>query len=410
MATYAYKARDAQGRPTAGTVSANSEFDARRAVQRDGSIVIEIAITEDAVDISAIKTRIAARRVKRDEVIGLAAQLGVMIETGVPLSHALDAFIEQSRRRGRKANLGPVVRDVAARIAAGDPFSRAMGRFPNVFPTLMVSLMEAAEASGSMGTMLGRIAQYLGKERKILKQIRGALAYPAMMLTLAFSITAFLVTWVLPRFARIYESREAALPKVTQIILAFSNFTIEHWPLIVGGLVGGVVGAIAFRASQVGRRVIDRFKISAPVIGPMFTLFYLTRATRTLGTLMGAGVPVLDAVRIVRGVTNNVLWTDLWGEIEQTVTAGRRISEVLLNSPLVPPAAAQMLAAGEDSGRLAQVLERVAETSEDDLDQAVKTATQLIEPAMIIIMGATIGFVAIALLLPIFSVASTMSN
>ncbi|MCA9293375.1 MAG: type II secretion system F family protein [Phycisphaerales bacterium] len=410
MATYAYKARDAQGRPSTGTVNATSEFDARRAIQRDGSIVIEVSLAEADVDIDALKTKIAARRVQRDEVIGLAAQLGVMIETGVPLSHALDAFIEQSRRRGRRANLAPVMQDVAARIASGDPFSRAMAKFPRVFPTLMVSLMEAAEASGSMGTMLGRISQYLGKERKIVKQIRGALAYPCMMLTLAFSITAFLVSWVLPRFARIYESREAALPKVTQIILAFSNFTTDHWPVLLGGLAAAVVGFFAFRASRSGRRTIDHFKVSAPVIGPMFTLFYLTRATRTLGTLMAAGVPVLDAVRIVRGVTNNVLWGDLWAEIEETVTAGRRISEVLLHSQLVPPAAAQMLAAGEDSGRLAQVLERVADTSEDDLDQAVKTATQLIEPAMIIVMGATIGFVAIALLLPIFSVASTMAN
>jgi len=410
MPTYQYKARDERGRPVSASVQAANEFDARRAVQRDGSVVTEIALVEEVVNVDEIRTRFAARRVKRDEVIALTSQLGVMLETGVPLSHALDAFIEQSRRRSRRANLAPVMIDVAARIAGGEPFSRALNRFPRVFPRLMISLMEAAEVSGSMGAMLGRISGYLGKERKIVKQIKGALAYPILMLSLAFGITAFLVTWVLPRFAKIYESREAALPTVTRIILNISNFTTAHWKPLVAGAVALVIGAAVFRTTKFGRRCIDRFKIGAPVIGPMFTLFYLTRATRTLGTLLAAGVPVLEAVRIVRGVTGNVLWQDLWTSIEETVTAGRRMSEVLLVSNLVPPSAAQMLAAGEDSGRLSQVMARVAETSEDDLDNAVKTATQLIEPAMIIIMGATIGFVAIALLLPIFSVASTMSN
>ncbi len=410
MPSYSYKARDSHGKAVTGTVIAATEFDARRNVQRDGALVTEISLAETEINVDEIRTKIAARRVTRDEVIALASQLGVMLDTGVPLSHAIDAFIEQSRRRGRRANLTPVMTDVAARIASGDPFSSALMKFPRVFPTLMISLMEAAEASGSMGVMLGRISEYLGKERKIIKQIRGALAYPMMMLSLAFGITAFLVTWVLPRFAKIYESREAALPTVTQIILTISNFTTAHWPLIVGGMVASVIGAMLFRKSVFGCRFIDRFKVQAPVIGPMFTLFYVTRATRTLGTLLASGVPLLDAVRIVRGVTDNVLWQDLWNDIEETVTAGRRMSEVLLNSELIPPSAAQMLAAGEDSGRLPEVLNRVAVTSEDDLDTAVKTATQLIEPAMIIIMGATIGFVAIALLLPIFSVASTMSN
>jgi type IV pilus assembly protein PilC len=406
MPRFSYKGRDGKGETMTGFIDAPSRPDAVRQLQRDGGVVTSIALARPKVDEEAIKTTMAARNIKRDEVISFAGQLSVMLDTGVPLSHAMDAFVEQSKRS--KSGLGRIAAEVSSSVAGGASFSEAIARFPKVFPSLMVSLMQASEASGSMADMLNRVSTYLGEERKTAKQIKGALTYPAVMLGLAAVITGFLVVWVLPKFAKIYANREGALPPLTKVVLGVSEFATGQWWKILLGLGAAVGVFLAMRATGPGRRLLDTFKVKAPVIGPMFRMFYLTRASRTLGTLLASGVNVLDAVRIVRGVTQNVLWHDLWDRVEEAITQGRPISEEMLATDLVPPPAAQMIASGENAGKLPRVLDRIAQSAQDDFDNAVKQATQLIEPAMIVIMGGTIGTVAIALLLPIFSISNTM--
>ncbi len=406
MYTFAFEARDQHGQAVKSTIEAASKDDALRVLQRDGFTVIDIKIGPSPVDVEGIRISTAARAIKRDDVIALANQLSVMIETGVPLSDAMDAYIEQSRSDGMRRVLG-VIHD---RIRGGVNFSEALAEFPRVFPVLMISLMRASEASGTMGVMLGRIAEYLGKERRTVKQIRGALTYPAVMVVLAFTVTTFLVVGVLPRFAKIYESREAALPAPTRIVMGLSNFLTQHTLAIGAGLVAAIIVIILLKTTSRGRRIIDTLKIRAPIIGPMFTQFYLTRATRTLGTLLDSGVPLLDAVTIVRGVTTNVLWDDLWNKTEESLTRGQTLSDVVLESTLIPPSIAQMIAAGERTGRLSEVFARISSSTEEELEEAIRNGTQLIEPLMIMFMGVTIGGIAIALLLPIFTIANVMSH
>ena len=261
-----------------------------------------------------------------------------------------------------------------------------------------------------MATMLSRIASYMERERKTVNQIKGALMYPFVMIGVALTVTGFLVVWVLPRFAKIYDSREAALPILTRVVLDISNFLQTYWMYVLMGMAGLGILLVWVRMSAWGRRAIDWMKIKLPVVGPMFTAFYLSRATRTLSTLLASGVQLLDAIRIVKGVTNNVHWEDLWRSVDGALTGGRELSSVLEDAPMIPPAAAQMIGAGERTGRLSEVLERIASTAEEDLDQAIKNATQLIEPAMIIFMGLTIGGIAMALLLPIFSISSVITS
>ncbi len=404
--TFDYRGRSSEGVPVSGSVDARSEQHAMERVQSAGAIVTDLRPTRDSEARQRAELSTAARQVKRSEVISFANQLAVMLETGVPIGQALQAYLAQSRTGA----LGRVVADVADRVGSGEPLSRSMERFPRVFPTLMVSLVHASEASGSMGPMLRRIVDYLSRERRTIKQIRGALTYPSMMIALATLITGFLVTWVLPRFAKIYESREESLPAITRVVLGTSRLLTEHWMPIVGTAAAVALLGTIFLRTRAGRRLVDGAKIRLPVIGPMFTLFYLTRAMRTLGTLLTAGVGILDALRIVRGVTANALWEEQWDELEAQVTSGNPIAEVFGRSSLVPPTVAQMLAAGEQAGRLPDVLERIAEAAQEDLDEAVKQGTQLLEPAMILFMGVTIGTVAIALLLPIFSVADTIGR
>jgi len=404
--TYSYKARDVRGGLQTGVTDAPAEQDALRSLREEGLTVIDLTLGGEPQAANAALTRHAARNVKREEVIAFSSQLSVMLETGVPLSEALSAYLVQSRG----GNLRRVVDVVADRINSGVSFSASIALFPAVFPSLMVSLLQASEATGTLGAMLGRVSEYLGKERRTRRQIRGALAYPLAMVSLAVTVTVFLIAWVLPRFAKIYESRSAALPTPTRVLLGASDWLVSHWLGLAVGIGLAVVLLAIFRESRKGRRVIDWLKLNTPLIGPIFRNFYTARAARTLGTLLASGVMLPEAVRITRGLTDNVWWSDLWDDMEQSMTSGGTIGDVALASPLLTPSYAQMIAAGERSGRLSTVLERIGAVAEEDLDEAVKTSTQMIEPLMIVFMGATIGGVALALLLPIFTMGSAMAH
>lgn len=408
MPTFSYKARDARGVEIGGTVEAPSQLEGLRMLRSDGLVVTDIREGAGvAIDVSAIQMKQAARSVKVGEVVSFSEQLSVMLETGVPLSDALDAYLKQSKKGG---NLPKVVQTVSSRITGGMSFSGSIADFPKVFPPLAVSLIRASEATGRLGEMLGRVAEYIGKEVETKRQIKGALTYPTVMLTMAVTVTSFLIVWVLPRFAKIYESRSAALPKPTKILLDLSGFVMSNWLVLIAGLAAAVGGYFAFANMKQGRRTIDWMKVRTPVLGGIFTNFYLTRASSTLGTLLEAGIPLLNAIDIVRGVTPNVLWIDLWDKMEASLKSGGTLYDAIADTPLIPPAAVQMIAAGERAGKLPDVLDRIAKSSEKEFDEKVKTGTQLIEPIVIIFMGLMIGGIALALLLPIFTMGNVMAK
>lgn len=406
MPEYTYKARDERGESRTGDIEADSQSDAMATLRQQGLVVTSVSISTRMVDADKVLTNQAASRVKRDEVVAFANQLSVMLDTGVPLAEAVNAYTEQSRG----GNLARIARVLSDRITAGVSFSNAIAEFPRVFPRLMVSLVRASEASGSMGQMLERVAGYLGDEQRTRRQIRGALTYPLIMLVMGGGVTGFLIAWVLPRFARIYEGRDAALPKPTQFLLGMSDFVTANWLLLILAAVAAAVAAVAAKATDAGRRMTDAVLLGSPVIGPIFRNFYLTRIARTLATLLDSGVQLKEALQIVRGVCASHKWDALLVHMDETIDAGRPISDAVLDSPLIPPAFGQMIAAGDRTGKLGTSLQRVADVAEEQFEDSVQNGTQLIEPAMIILMGSVIGAVAIALLLPIFTMGKTMAG
>jgi type IV pilus assembly protein PilC len=406
MPKFRAKVRGDSGAAAVEVVEASSRDDALARLRAAGKVVLEVRGEHDAIDVEELRLRRAAKGARRDDVIAFSGQMAVMLDTGVPLSEALDAFIRQSKSAGLR-RIVEVVRDS---VTSGSSFSAALAAFPTVFPMLMTSLVRASEASGTLGMMLTRVAEYLGKERRVTRQIKGAMTYPIVMTMMAMGVTGFLMVWVLPRFAKIYQSRNAALPKPTQVVLGISNF-LQHYG-VLSAICAGVLGFLlyAYARTKRGRYTMDWLRIHTPVFGPMYRRYYLTRATRTLGTLLTAGVPLVDAIRIVRGVTDNALWDVLWRRMMDTLTEGGTLAEVVQNDPLIPAPVAQMISAGERTGRLPEVLHRVADSSEHDMDEAIKTGTQLIEPIMIVVMGGLIGGMAIALLLPIFTISTAVSK
>ncbi len=347
-----------------------------------------------------------ARRVRREDVIYFAHQLSVMIETGVSITDALASVADQTVNPHFKH----VLKDITQTVQDGRPFSAALSKHPNLFPNMMICLLKASEASGTLSIMLDRVARYLTREQQIARKVRGAVMYPLFMLAMGLATTVFLLVFVLPQFATIYENKGASLPMLTRILLGASRLAVDYWYAWLAGLAAIIGGLIAYMRSPSGARVIDGLKLRLPIVGRMYIQLYLTRSMRTMGTMAGAGVPMLDMIQITRQLTANALFNDLWDRVDACLRQGSQLSDPLTDSPLIPPSISRMVAAGEKAGRLGQVMERVADFTEHDFEEAVTRTTQFIEPLMITVMGGMIGCVAIALLLPIFSIGKVMSG
>ena len=410
QSTYAYKARNAAGEVTAGTLVATSAEEVSARLRAEGHFVFEIDESPMRVladlDEQQIRRNEAAKRVRREDVIAFCQQLSVMLETGVPLAEALDAF----RRQTTRPEFRQVLDVLADDIDSGEPLSAAMEKWPRVYPGMMISLMKASEASGTMSTMLGRVGDYLAKDRRTVKQIKGALGYPLFMMAAGVAITIFLMSFVLPRFARIYEQRQASLPAPTKVLLAISEFLTTQYLWYGPVTVFLVITLVIWVKRPLGRRMLDWIRLRIPGVRTMYTHLYVTRVTRTMATLLSAGVNVLDVIDICRGVTGNVYYNDLWDSMEQGVREGRQISDAVFKSALIPPNVASMMAAGERSGQLSEVMDKISDFSQEELDGSVGRVTTYIEPIMIIFMGVLIGGVATALLLPIFNMGRVMSG
>jgi type IV pilus assembly protein PilC len=406
MARFLYQARDGNGELATGMISASDMEEAGQLLRTDGKFVVRLSPVNDADLDSPVTVAARARRVRRKEVILFAHQLAVMIETGVPLTDALQCAADQAHEPAFKA----VLQDVILQVQAGGEFSAALRKYPKVFPSVMTSLLRASEMSGTMSTMLDRISTYLAKEEQTIRQARGAMLYPCFMMVMALGVTIFLLAFVMPKFAAIYDSRKAVLPAPTQILLMISNGLVNYWYIWLCAAAALVVGVIVCRRTTGGKRFIDWLKLHIPIMKRLYMQLYITRACRTMGTMISAGVSMLDMIAIIKQVTNNAFYADLWDEVDDRLRQGAQLSEPLFHSPLIPRSIAQMVYSGEKSGQLGKVMNRVADYTEIEFDQTVKAVTSMIEPVMVAVMGSIIGFIAISLLLPIFSVGRVVAG
>ena len=409
--TFAWKARDVQGREHIGSQIATNEGEVANSLRSKGLFVTAIdpepllqgVVTEVQEDILTI---ISQNRVKCGDVIAFCQQLAVMLETGVPLSEALESLSTQTKHKDFRIVLEGIHRDVCD----GDALSTALARRRRVFPRIVVSLVRASELSGTLPLMLERVSTYLARERKTMREVKGAMTYPIIMGFTAIVVTSLIVTFVLPRFAKIYEMRSAALPWPTKTLMGISTGITTTWMYWVPALITMIVAGVIWSRTPSGKNAIDWCKLKLPIVGPMFCQLYTTRASRTLSTLLAAGVGVLDAIGICRDVTNNVKFDRLWSEMEDNVRNGHPLSDAVFESPYVPSYVASMMSSGERSGRLPQVMDRVASFTDEELESRMKKVGSMIEPLMILVMGTVVGGVAIAMLLPIFSMSKVISG
>ena len=362
-------------------------------------------------DILPVNVQLCRSKVKQDELILFTTQLSVMLDSGVVLSDALDAITEQSEHGTFKM----VIMDVAETVKNGDNFSRALTEYPRIFNKMFISMVKASEASGRMADMLNVLSGYLNFESETRKRIKGALTYPFIMALMAVAATGTLMFFVLPRFMRIYESKGAALPKITQVVVGFSRFIgdFQSMTIFLTGLIFTSVGLYYFSGTLTGRRVIDFIKIRTPVLGTMFIDTIVTRSMRIMATMLNTGVNLLDSIAVIQGSCDNYYFKQLWTGVNDKIRDGYQLSESITisqSSQLMAPGIIQMLKAGEKSGKLGEVCDKISVFYEKKLEASIRNVMALIEPIMITILGCVIGTIAIALLLPVFRISNVIAH
>ncbi len=360
---------------------------------------------------TASKNDAATGRVTLGELSFFASQLSVMLSSGVVLSDGVEAIAEQTK----EGYFQDVLYEISDRLQNGESFSAALTAYPKIFDQMFVSVIEASEVSGKMSNMLDVLDEYLASETETRKQIKGALVYPCIMMIMAAIATITMMFFVLPKFTKIYESRGQALPKLTQMLVSISRLA-SNWQsaVMTAATMAAIVGGLYYwlRTAQ-GKRAMDYVKIYLPILGSMFVDTIMTRSTRIMATMLNTGVPLLDSLEVVKNSTSNRYFRIFWGETCSRVEAGLQLSEAMKAasySELVAPAIMQMIRAGEKSGTLGAVCDRVSRFYEKKLKSSIKAVTTMIEPVMIIVMGVIIGTIAIALLLPIFKISSVMAS
>jgi type IV pilus assembly protein PilC len=392
--SFQYRARDPLGNTHQGTLEATSLEDARQQLRRDGFQILDLDQSEDEEDLFP-------RRVSKNDIIYVTTQLAIMVDTGITLSVALNGIVEQESN----PSLRKILTELKTSVEGGEDFSAALARYPKLFDRTYVALVKASEATGTLGSMLDRIADYMRKEVETRGRVLAAMAYPMVMMVLAFGVTIFLLTYILPKFTPLFKSKGMDLPAPTWLMMTVSDALLSYWYLWLAGFVSVVAGFLFGRRTQPGRRFLDLVKINLPILGPMFRKIILSRSIRTLGTMLHSGVPIMDAIRLAGEVSGNVYYEELWQQVLDEVAAGKRICEVLSGNPLFPKVLVQMIASGEETGKLDKVLQRVSSYYDREVETSIKATTSLIEPIMIAVMGVVVGTIGLALLLPIFSLS-----
>jgi type IV pilus assembly protein PilC len=355
--------------------------------------------------------RLYKTRVKSADLILFTTQLAVMLDSGVVLSDALDAIAEQAGDPRFKV----ILLDISERVKGGDNFSRALAHYPHIFNNMFISMVRASEASGEMVEMLIVLTGYLTFEADTRKKIKGALTYPIVMVLMAIAATGTLMFFVLPRFTTIYEARGAALPRLTQVLVAGSKIigNLEIMTMLLTTAIVGGAFLYVWARTPGGRRISDTLKVRIPVVGGMYVDMVVTRSMRIMATMVNTGVRLLDAIRVIQGSVDNYYFQRLWEEVHQRIQDGYQLSESILiakGSDLIAPGIIQMLRAGEKSGQLGAVCDKVSVFYEKKLEASIHSVMTLIEPLMIVILGGIIGTIAIALLLPVFRISSVIAH
>ena len=408
MRHYRYQSRTSDGQASAGVLTAQNAIAAVQTLRAQGHQVLQLMPTGASED-KTWRDRLSLLNVttgpSSKDILNFTSQLAVMIRAGISIRAALEGIADQTENPKFRALLVQIKEDVES----GKQFSEALAKHPKHFGPLYVNMVRASEMSGSFSSMLDRIAVYLAQQIETRQMVIGAMIYPAVIGTLAVAVTIFLLAFVLPKFAAVFEGKEAAMPTPTKFLMALSAFMVNWWWGVLLGLTGILAGFVVFVQTELGGWWFDKTKLAVPIFKKMFRALYISRSLHTMGELVNAGVPMLDTIAITGDISGNRLFKQMWRAVYNSVKQGKKIVQPMYRVSLLPKAVVQMVGAGEESGKLGEVLDEVSTFYTKQLQQTVKTVTSMIEPLMIMIMGGVVGFIAMAIILPIFKLSTLVS-
>jgi type IV pilus assembly protein PilC len=407
MPNYKYQVRTSAGQVQMGVLSADSVATAAAILRNQGVHVLAVNPVAGGMGGAGLMARLRdlnAGKPSQKHILEFTTQLAVMIRAGINLRASLEGIADQTAHVGFRK----VINGIKADVESGKQFSEGIARYPKLFGPLYVNMVRASEMSGSFSKMLDRVAGYIGQEIETRKMVIGASIYPGVIGTMAVSVTVFLLTFVLPKFYMVFKGKEDILPWATKFLMGLSTMVTTNWPYLVGGAAGVFILLYLFIKTEVGGFWVDKTKLTMPIVKNMFRSLYISRSLQTMGQLINAGVPMLDTLAITGDISGNRLYKSMWRGVYTSVKQGRKIAAPLAKTRLLPRAVVQMVSAGEESGKLGEVLDEISVHYAKQLKDQIKAVTSLIEPVMIIVMGGIVGFIAMAIILPIFKMSQVV--
>ncbi len=416
MPVYQYTALTTEGREDKGLVDADSPKDARLQLRGRGLHVTGLVDADPAARAAgrsaagaAVRSRAAAGRGglfrgrrNLNELAMTTRQLATLLNAGIPLMESLSALIEQSGNRGLEATL----RDVRERVAQGASLADALATHPRWFNPLYVNMVRAGEASGALDTVLSRLADYIQGQNRMRNRISAALTYPAILVLIGVSVVLFLLAFVVPKILEILRQQKQDLPLPTQVLVFAQGALLSYWWAMLAGLAGAVFLFLAWRSTARGRLAWDGFVLRMPVFGELFKKQAVSRFAATFATLLESGLPVIEALNVVKAVVANKVLENTLEQCRQKITEGADIATPLRQSKVFPPVVSYMVAIGEESGKLEGLLRKISDAYNEEIDLAVQKVMTLIEPVMIVIMATVVAYIVLSIMLPILQISN----
>jgi len=402
MIKYSYQAKDKDGKTYVGFHEANNRIELYSHIREEGGSVLSVKELKGSLDLDSIISSIFGG-VKTHDKILLARNLGSMIKAGLALTRALAVMEKQTKNKV----LAALLRDLSNDVSKGQTLSDSMKKRPHVFSQLFVSMVKAGEESGNLADSLEIVASQLDKSYTLVKKVRGALIYPAVILFAMVIIAILMLIYMVPTLTATFSGMGVVLPLSTRIIIFVSDFLVKHTVVVVGGLVGLIAFSITFFKTVVGKKVLDILTIKLPAIGQITKEIQSARTARTLSSLLSAGVDVIVAMGVTIDVVQNSYYKKVLEEVRVAIQKGEPMSTVFeKNDKLYPPFVGEMVAVGEETGKISEMLLGVADYYEKEVDEATKDLSTIIEPVLMIIIGLGVGIFAVSMLAPTYSLVN----
>ena len=428
MPKYSYVAMDSRGKESKGTIEVASQNEAIGRVKEMGLFATKIVEVDKVMETPDKKTKVGGRpagkkkgginlniqipglsgRVKSKVLTTFTRQLATLVDAGLPLLRGLRVLEKQEKNPTLKSIIG----ELALAIEGGSTFSEALAQHPKVFNRLFINMVKAGELGGVLEVVLNRLAEFMEKAQKIKGKVVAAMFYPVAVLIVATAILLILMVKVIPSFKQVFEGmlEGSQLPAFTRLVLGISGAIKDHFVVSAGVIAGCVVLFLIFIRTKFGRHIWDKFKLKMPVLGPVVSKVAISRFTRTLGTLVSSGVPILQALTIVKETAGNVIVSNAVGQVHESVKEGETITAPLEASGVFPPMVISMVDVGEQTGALPEMLLKIADNYDEEVDNAVAAMTSLLEPIMIVFLAVVVGSIVIAMFMPLIELMNRVGD